>query len=587
MNRRLVRVVAPAAAVLALAGAPCAAQEYRTYDGSGNNLANPLWGAAGERLMRLAPADYADGVSAPAGPNRPGARLLSNVVCTQEQQVLSDRIVSNFVMQWGQWIDHDLGFKRLATPSEPFNIPIPSGDPFFDPQGTGTAAFNFTRSRYDPATGTGPGNPRQQINSVSSYIDGHTVYGWNPTRAGHLRTFQGGLLKTGPGGLLPKNTPGEIMDTSPFGVNTLTEMFLAGDDRANVTILLASIHTLWVREHNRLCGVLAAANPTWDDETLYQEARRRVIALNQVVTFEEYLPAVLGKTAVPAYPGYNANLNPTQSNEFAHAAFRFGHSQLNQLIARVDEEGNSIIHGAVRMRDQFFTPERLIDEEGIEPVIRGMAFQPLQSVDFRINFDVRNFLYGPPDLLGLDLASFNIQRGRDHGLPSYTAARVALGLPAVTSFAQVSSDPAVAERLAAAYQSVDQVDLWLGGLCEDHLAGSLLGPLFHKIVRDEFLRVREGDRLWYENGQFSPAELAELRGTLLADVILRNTSIIRVQRDVFHVWPDFNLDNKLTIADFGAYQTAFVAGDMNCDFNKDGALTIADFSAFQTAFVSY
>jgi Animal haem peroxidase len=370
-------------------------------------------------------------------------------------------------------------------------------------------------------------------------------------------------------------------------VSTLTEMFLAGDDRANVTILLASIHTLWVREHNRLCGVLAAANPTWDDDKLYQEARRRVIALNQVVTFEEYLPAVLGKTAVPAYPGYSANLNATQSNEFAHAAFRFGHSQLNQLIARVDEQGSSIIFGAVRMRDQFFTPERLVDEEGIEPVIRGMAFQPLQSVDFRINFDVRNFLYGPPDLLGLDLASFNIQRGRDHGLPSYTAARVALGLPAVTSFAQVSSDPTVGQRLAAAYQTVDQVDLWLGGLCEDHLPGSLVGPLFHKIVRDEFLRVRDGDRLWYENGQFSPAELAELRATRLADVILRNTSIIRVQRDVFHVWPDFNLDNKLTIADFGAYQTGFVAGDMNCDFNKDGTLTIADFSAFQTAFVSY
>ncbi len=576
--------------LLAVGGAcvaPAAAQEYRTYDGTGNNLANPTWGAAGQRLLRLTPQGYADGVSAPAGPDRPSPRVLSNVVCTQEQQILSARIVSNFVMQWGQWIDHDLGFKKLAVPAEPFNIAVPSGDPFFDPSGTGTAVLNFTRSRYDPASGTGAGNPREQLNTVSSYIDAHTVYGWNPTRAAAVRAFQGGLLKTGANGLLPFNAALEPMDVSPFGVNQLDQVFLAGDDRANATILLSSIHTLWVREHNRLCGVLAAANPGWDDEKLYQEARRRVIALNQVVTFKEYLPAVLGKTAVPSYAGYNANLNATQSNEFAHAAFRFGHSQLNQLISRLDEDGFSIKFGSVRMRDQFFTPERLVDEGGIDPLIRGMARQPLQSVDFRINFDVRNFLYGPPDLLGLDLASFNIQRGRDHGLATYNQARVALGFPAITTFGQISSDPVVVQRLAEAYQNVDQIDVWLGGLCEDHLPKSLLGPLFHEIVRDEFLRVRDGDRLWYENNQFSPAELAELDSTRLSDVILRNTSIVRVQRDVFHVWPDFNLDNKLTIADFTAFQAGFAQGDMNCDFNKDGVLTVADFTAFETAFVSY
>lgn len=579
----------PVAVLLVLlAGAASAqAQEYRTYDGSGNNLANPTWGAASQQLQRLTPAAYTDGISSPAGADRPGARLVSNVVCIQDQQVLSPRVVSNFVMQWGQWIDHDLGFKKLAEPAEPLNIPVPQSDPFFDPQGTGTAQLSFTRSRYDPASGTSTSNPRQQLNTVSSYIDAHTVYGWNPTRAASLRSFQGGKLKTGANNLLPQNTVGEPMDTSPFGVSVLTDMFLAGDDRCNVTILLTSIHTLWMREHNRWCDVLAAANPAWDDEKLYQEARRRVIALNQVVTFNEYLPAILGKTAVPAYKGYDPDVNATQSNEFAHAAFRFGHSQLNQLISRLEEDGFAIVFGNVRMRDQFFTPERVRDEGGIDPVLRGMAQQPLQEVDFRINFDVRNFLYGPPDLLGLDLASFNIQRGRDHGLPSYTQARVALGFPPVTSFAEVSQDPVVAQRLAAVYPSVDKVDLWVGGLCEDHIPGSVLGPLFHKVVRDEFLRVRNGDRLWYENGQFSPAELAELKATRLSDVILRNTGIVRVQQDVFHIWPDFNLDNKLTIGDFGAFQTAFVQGSMNCDFNKDGVLTIADFAGFEAAFVQY
>ncbi|MFM9994678.1 MAG: peroxidase family protein [Phycisphaerales bacterium] len=575
-----------AAAGIALAS-PVFAQEYRSLDGTGNNLKNPLWGSNGQRLIRRTPAGYADGFASPAGPDRPSSRLVSNLVSLQEQTQHSPRVVSNVVMQWGQWIDHDLGFKRLASPAEPFNIPVPTGDPFFDPSSSGTAALSFTRSRYDPASGTGPGNPRQQVNSVSSYIDSHTVYGWNAGRAATLRSFQGGRLAVQTGDIIPWNTALEPMDTSPFGVNPLAQVLLAGDDRANTTILLLSMHTLWVREHNRLCAVLAAANPSWDDEKLYQEARRRVIALNAHVTFNEYLPAILGKTAVPPYGGYNDRVNATQSNEFAHAAFRFGHSQINQLIARLEENGFSIPQGAVRMRDQFFTPEKLFDDGGIDPIFRGMAFQPIQKVDFRITFDVRNFLYGPPDLLGLDLASFNIQRGRDHGLASYTQARVALGLPPVTSFSQVSADPLVAQRLAAAYGNIDQVDLWVGGLCEDAVPGSMLGPLFHAIVRDEFLRVRTGDRLWFENGQFSAAELAEIKGTMFSDVILRNTGIARVQRNVFHVWPDIDLNNVLSVADFGTFQNHWVKGDLNCDFNKDGVLTIDDFLAFEIAFASY
>lgn len=581
------RVAVCASVAMFAASGAARAQEYRTIDGTGNNVAHPTWGAAGQQLTRLMPAKYGDGVSTPAGQNRPSPRLISNLVNIQDIGLNSPRVVSNFVMQWGQWIDHDIGFKRLASPAEPFNIPIPTGDPFFDPGQTGTQVLAFSRSKYDLSTGTGPGNPRQQINSVSSYIDAHTVYGWNATRAAKLRSFRGGKLKVQAGNLLPWNTDLEPMDTSPFGVNQLDHVFLAGDDRANVTILLTSMHTLWVREHNRLCDELAAANPGWDDEKLYQEARRRVIALNEWITFNEYLPAILGPGAIPPYAGYDPNVNATQSNEFAHAAFRFGHSQINQLIARLEENGFSIIYGAVRMRDQFFTPERVVDEGGIEPILRGLAAQPIQKVDFRITFDVRNFLYGPPDLLGQDLASFNIQRGRDHGLPSYVEARAALGLPPITSFGQISADPIVGPRLAAAYASVEDVDLWVGGLCEDPVPGSMVGPLFHKIIRDEFLRLRAGDRFWFENNQFTQAELEAIKGTRLSDVILRNTDIVRVQRDVFHVWPDINLDNQLTIADFSTYQNFWLKGDMNCDFDKDGKLTLDDFVAFQLAFASY
>ncbi len=580
-------LVGASAVIIGLVTCAAMGQEYRSYDGTGNNIANPLWGSAGSQLQRLMPARYADGISAPAGANRPSARLASNVVCFQDQQIFGTKIVSNMVMQWGQWIDHDLGFKHLADPAEPFHIPVPTGDPFFDPTGQGGAVLSFTRSAHDPATGTSTTNPRQQITHVSTYIDSHTVYGWNPTRAAAIRSFVGGKLETGAGDLLPFNKALEPMDVSPFGVSNLADMMLAGDDRANTQLGLLAMHTLFLREHNRLCDVLAAKNPGWDDEKLYQEARRRVGALNQVVTFNEYLPTILGPGMIPPYTGYNPAVNATQSNEFAHAAFRFGHSQINQVMARMEENGFSIPQGPVRMRDQFFLPEMLVTDGGIEPLIRGMCFQSLQQVDFRVNFDVRNFLYGPPDLLGLDLASANIQRGRDHGLPSYNEARQLVGLPPITSFAQISSDPVAGQRLAQVYASVDDIDFWLGGLCEDHVPGGVVGPLFATIVANEFIRVRDGDRFWYQNNQFSPAETIELFNTRLSDIILRNTPIQRIQRDVFFIWPDFNLDGVLNLADFGKFQTQFARGDMNADFDKNGVLNIDDFILFEIAFSSY
>lgn len=71
--------------------------------------------------------------------------------------------------------------------------------------------------------------------------------------------------------------------------------FLAGDQRVNENVGVAAVHTLWLREHNRLAEELANLNPQWEDETLYQEARRVVIAEIQHITYNEYLPMVLGQ----------------------------------------------------------------------------------------------------------------------------------------------------------------------------------------------------------------------------------------------------------------------------------------------------
>lgn len=208
-------------------------------NGVGNNVAHPEWGATSQDLIRVAPAAYGDGVSTPAGANRPSAREISNALAAQQtltngDLALDDRYMTAFVYAWGQFIDHDLDLTNGATgaQAQPFNVQVPKGDPYFDPAGTGTKLIYLNRSEYDPATGTSRANPRQQFNEITAYLDGSVVYGSDPTRAAALREFAGGRLKTSSGNLPPLNTAGlpNANDAHLFPDN---QLYLAGDVRAS------------------------------------------------------------------------------------------------------------------------------------------------------------------------------------------------------------------------------------------------------------------------------------------------------------------------------------------------------------------
>ena len=160
----------------------------------------------------------------------------------------------------------------------------------------------------------------------------------------------------------------------------------------------------------------------------------------------------------------------------------------------------------------------------------------MQEIDTKVVDAVRNFLFGPPGAGGLDLASLNIQRGRDHGLSDYNSVRAAYGLPRVTSFAQITSDVELQAELQSLYGSVDNIDLWVGGLAEDHVAGSSAGPLFRTILSDQFERLRDGDRFWYQNGSqngLTSRQRSDLDRLRLADVVRRNSGTTNLQDDVF------------------------------------------------------
>ncbi|WP_168564567.1 peroxidase family protein [Crateriforma spongiae] len=503
---------------------PLTTTEVQSIDGTGNNLENPDLGAADTELLRVSEADYADGISQPAGEDRPSAREISNTLSAADPEgTTSDRDLSSFVFAWGQFLDHDIDLSlEPETDGTAFDIQVPTGDPLFDPLGTGEATIHLTRSEFADGTGTSTENPAEQVNAITAWIDGSQIYGSDQTTADSLREFVGGRLLITDDGLLPSDENGGI---------------LAGDIRAAENIMLTSMHALFVREHNRLADEISASDPTLTDEQIYQEARATVIAELQSITYNEFLPALLGNDAVDQYVGYNADVDPSIANEFSTAAFRFGHSTLNDTFRMVGDDGSDIDE-AISLADAFFQPG-VLKETGIEPLLKYASSTLSQEVDLEVVDSLRNFLFGPPGAGGLDLVSLNIQRGRDHGLADYNSVRQAYGLEPVDTFDAITSDSVLAANLESLYGSVDNIDLWVGLLAEDATEDGSLGETATTIIADQFERLRDGDRFWYQN-TLSGRELREVENTTLADIIDRNTELTTLQENVFFFAPEIS-----------------------------------------------
>ena len=245
----------------------------RAFDGRRNNTDNPAWGSAGISLLKKAADAYADGVSSPTE-GRPNARTISNLVFAQEESVTHALRGSDLVWQWGQFIDHDITLSPDNL-DEAFSIAVPSGNSVFDPDGTGEMTIELHRSASDASTGTGSDNPRRQVNALTAFVDGSQVYGSDRARAGALRTNDGtGKLNTsGDGKFLPYNTG---KDSTTRAGRTARTCFVAGDLRVNEQIGLIAMHTLFVREHNRLADLIAAENPDLSGDEIYELARKIV-----------------------------------------------------------------------------------------------------------------------------------------------------------------------------------------------------------------------------------------------------------------------------------------------------------------------
>lgn len=576
------RVAVPAFAVLVSLNGLALAQltlDTRSLDGSGNNLTDTSQGQAGSDYLRQADSWYADGVGQMlTDSDLPNSRYISNRIFQDDFiNIFDEQGVTQMGWAWGQFIDHTIGLKDdlEATAS---SIAFDSSDPLENFTNS-FGVIPFQRVEASPGTGTDASNPREQVNTVSSYIDGWAIYGGTDERLEWLRegTIDGDVTNNS-ARLLTRTSDGQeylptaadrgdassapAMDVEGLLVADPDSRRVAGDIRANENIALTSLQTLFVREHNRIVDELSPYGLT--EEQKFQVARKVVTATQQAITYQEWLPS-LG-VELDEYAGYDSTVNAAVSNEFATVAFR-AHSMIHgeielavdadrytqtQLDAfqtyglNVENDGDEV-EIAIPLNRAFFNPD-LVEDFGIETIFAGLSAEAQYNNDHLIDNQLRSFLFGVPNpdydptaLDGpesvaffdgvIDLGAIDIQRGRDHGIASYNDLREVFGLERVTSFVEITGesteeltvdidDPAVidfafdpgdedftvvpqvqslAGRLKEIYGDVDNVDAFVGLVSEDHIDGSIMGELAYAMWVDQFSRLRDGDRYWYEN----------------------------------------------------------------------------------------
>ncbi|KAM9754374.1 eosinophil peroxidase [Menidia menidia] len=567
----------------------CVSQRYRSITGDCNNRQHPRWGSANIPYSRWLAPEYEDvwGMPRGWGPNHtyhnvslPPVRLVTQeVLFTHNDNISVDSTLSHLLVDWGQWIDHDMvltpqspstaAFKTGAdcshtcirdTPCFPIQIP-PS-----DPRNGLQSCMPFFRSAPSCGSRVRPGRHREQLNAITSFVDASMVYGSSEGLASALRNLSSPVgamavnsqhsdsqlahmpfLPRVQAHLDPCGPRNSTRSAAPGGAarrENTTSCFHAGDSRANEHLGLIALHTLFLREHNRLVKELYLLNPHWSPDTLYQEARKLIGAIHQILTWEHYLPRILGESAMsgqmPPYQGYDPQVDPSIANVFATAAFRFAHVTVQPVVSRLGP-GYSLSHQypPLALHHSLFASWRVVREGGIDPVLRGLLLSPakLQTPGQMMVEELTERLFQAQGGMPLDLGALNLQRGRDHGLPGYGSWRrfCNLSVPNTSSeLADILGSPTLAHKFQLLYGTPHNIDVWVGAISEPALPGGRVGPLLSCLLARQFRALRDGDRFWWQReGVFTSAQRRQLHSVSLSRIICDNSHITQVPADPF------------------------------------------------------
>ena len=509
---------------------------FYPYNGTNHHPINPDYNSVGNDLSRLSPSAGLSSDSYISRPASLSAREISNILCSEEVNSYDEYGLSDYNWIWGQFLSHDISFiltqnGRVSSAPEVMRIEIPEGDEWMDPFSIGSLVIPMDRSLYNTSTGTHE-IAREFPNSITGWLDGSHVYGSSEATSNWLRSFVSGKLKTYEGfngEFLPLAEEGDE-NTPPVSFSSFSpsKKYVAGDPRANEHAALTAIHVLFVREHNRLAEEIFYDNPQLSDEQIFQLARKINTAQMQYITYYEYLPS-LGIN-LEEYQGFNSSIDPRISNSFATIAFRMGHSQITNSTLRLDEGYQTFQLGNITLSEGFWNPDRLNVEGGIAPIFRGASMTVQARNDMQYTDDLRNSMFGEPGFGGLDMCAIDIQRGRGHGLPDYNTIRESLGLETISNWSDILGDNlADVDKLNQAYPDINNADPLMGMYAEQHISGSVLGESMHALLSDQYLKLRDGDPLYFENDYELIPHMGNIMNSSLTEIILRNTEITAMQ----------------------------------------------------------
>lgn len=391
-------------------------------------------------------------------------RTISNTYFAQSESIPDPHRLSSFVWAWGQFIDHDITLSKSSS-DESFIIP-------FD------ETRNMTLKRVvAKTTNSGCREPKSLI---SPMIDASTVYGDYLTPERILSIREPNKCKL----ILDEYNLPPIINGS----------YYCGDERCGEHVLLTTLHTLFIREHNYWCERISQDNPTFNQETLFWKARAMVVSIIQHITYDHWLPMLFG-TQSPLLKGINVpnvgdHLHIT--TEFSIAGYRFGHSMVGEKLGKYD------------LKDLFFNTN-FLKTEGIENVAFAAATTPSERVDNLVVDGLRNFLFGS---IGEDLVTRNLFRGRETFVGSYEQICGCYGTEPFSG-------------------SVDKRDLLLALLSEPLFPGSSLPPTIAKIVAEQFVRLRNNDPLFYtkRTAELGSQYLTTVKETSLYTLFKRHTNL--------------------------------------------------------------
>ena len=510
----------------------------RTPDVTYNDLSDPHMGSVGVRFGRNVPLER-------AVPQRPllldpNPRLISRVLLARDTFKPASTL-NILAGAWIQFMTHGW-FDHLRNPlgHSDIEIPLDPDDPWDDPART----MRINSTRQATPSSTSPPRPPTFTNTETAWWDASQIYGSRQAITNTLRSWTDGKLKVGDDGLL-------LQDPKLAGID------LTGFNN-NWWLGLSLLHTIFFKEHNAICDGLRREYPTWSDEELFQKARIINAALIGKIHTVEWTPAIL------ANPVLERSMNIVWYGAPNDWLTRFG-IWLMENETMLGVPGSLPNHHAAA----YSNTEEFVAVYKMHPLMpddfdfydhtndRCLGHKTLTEIQGRYTrdalkaFSMEDLLYSfgiaPPGAITLhnypnslrhlehlteggvmallDVATVDIVRERERGVPRYNDFRELLHMPRINSWDKLCANPQWAQELREVYGNIDKVDTMVGMFAETPPKGfGFSDTTFHIFILTATRRI-QSDRFFtvdYTPEVYTPLGLRWVENNGMKTVLMRH-----------------------------------------------------------------